>query len=101
MKNTSAENNKKADIKERLCHSLDIQPDIFPFGTLIEMRGRNSVTVRGGGSVSDYTDTHIRIKGRGADICIEGERLCCTSYCRGAATIDGKIRSVSFSEVDK
>jgi hypothetical protein len=101
MKKPDRDDKKRADIKERLCHSLDIQPDIFPFGTLIELRGRNLVTVRGAGAVSVYTDTQIRLACKDADICILGERLCCTSYRKGTAVIDGRILSVSFEEVQK
>ncbi len=98
MKNKGKENNGKASFKERLCHSLDIQPDIFPGETHIELRGRSSVCVKGAGRVSVYTDTEIRIEGRAADICVRGERLTCSAYRRGYAEIDGRIESVSFWE---
>ncbi len=101
MKSKGKDGNKKADIKERLCHSLDIQPDVFPYGTLIELRGRNAVCVRGAGSVSLYTDTEIRFVSREGEICVRGERLFCSAYRRGVATVDGKILSVSFEEVKK
>ena len=91
-------NQEKADIKERLCHALDISPDIFPNGTLIEIRGRNSVTVSGAGGVTVYTDTEIRFAIRGGEIRILGQRLCCASYHKGCAVVDGLIGSVSFEE---
>ena len=92
---------KRANIRERLCHSLDIQPDIFAGGTLIEIRGRNSVTVRGGGCITAYTDREIRIMSSRAEIRICGERLCCSAYCRSQAVIDGSICSISFEEVKR
>ena len=88
----------RVDIKERLCHALDIQPDVFPNESLVEIRGRNGVTVKGGGRFLTYTDTLIRI-GRGKTVLrIEGTRLCCTAYHVGAAVVDGLISSVSFEE---
>jgi len=101
MKNKGKEVNEKQTVKERLCRSLDIQPDIFPYGTLIELRGKESVCVRGAGSVSFYTDTEIRFVIRDGEICVRGERLFCSAYRRGVATVDGKILSVSFEEVQK
>lgn len=92
---------EKASIKERLCHSLDIQPDIFPRQTFIELRGRNSVTVRGCGRVKVYTDTEIKLSSAEGLVCIKGRRLCCTAYHKGAAVIDGFICSVSFEEVEQ
>ena len=92
---------QRASIKERLCHSLDIQPDVFPRQSFIEIRGRNSVTVRGCGRVKVYTDTEIKLTVGGGIVCIRGRRLCCTAYHRGAAVIDGEIQSVSFEEAGK
>lgn len=89
---------EKRDIKERLCHALDIQPDIFPRESLVEIRGRNSVTVRGGGKMLTYTDALIRIQAGKGILRIEGRRLCCTAYHVGTTVIDGRIDTVSFEE---
>ena len=89
---------EKRDIKERLCHALDIQPDIFPKESLVEMRGRNSVTVIGGGKMLTYTGALIRIQVGKGILRIEGRRLCCTAYHVGATVIDGRIDAVSFEE---
>lgn len=89
---------EKRDIKERLCHALDIQPDIFPSESFVEIRGRNAVTVKGGGKMLTYTDSLIRIcVGKGA-VRIEGVRLCCTAYHIGATVIDGRIDTVAFED---
>lgn len=90
------ERNEKRDLKERLCHALDIQPDVFPKESLVEIRGRNEVTVKGGGKMLTYTDVLIRMQvGKGV-LRIEGRRLCCTAYHVGATMIDGLIDTVSF-----
>ena len=91
----------KATVRERLCHTLDIQPDIFLGGTLVEIRGRNAVTVRGGGRITVYTEEEIRLLTREGAVSIRGRRLCCSSYCKGTVSVDGRISSVSFEEADK
>lgn len=85
-------------MRERLCHALDIQPDIFLGETLIELRGRNSLTVRGGGGITAYGEGEIRFKLRRGELSVKGERLACASFERGAAVVDGNIFSVSFEE---
>ena len=87
---------ERAGFKERLCHALDIQPDIFPRGTLVEIRGRNSVTVKGGGRITLYTEEEIRLVLSDGELCVRGKRLCCSAYCRGATVIDGYVSSVGF-----
>ncbi len=87
---------ERAGFKERLCHTLDIQPDIFPRGTFVEIRGRNSVTVKGGGRITLYTEEEIRLVLGEGELCVRGKRLCCSAYCRGATVIDGYVSSVDF-----
>lgn len=91
-------NSERQRVSEKLCRTLDIQPDIFPYGTLVELRGRSSVTVRGCGRVTEYTDNCISFAMKGGFLCIRGKRLSCASYCKGAAVVDGLIDSVSFEE---
>ena len=92
---------EKICFRERVCSLLDIQPDVFIGGTLIELRGRNSVTLRGCGRVTVYTDTEIRFFSREGEVCIRGQRLCCSSYCKDTAVVDGNIIGVSFEEVHR
>ena len=96
-----SKNDNKAGIKERLCHTLDIQPDIFPGGTLVEIRGRNSLTVKGGGRITAYTQSEIRLRLKDGELSVKGRRLCCSAYHRGAVVIDGLVDSVSFEEAEK
>ncbi len=86
-------------LRERLCHSFDISPDIFPRGTHIELRGRCSLTLHGCGIIKVYNSREVCFASAEGDICISGDRLCCSSYRRGVAVIDGRIDSVSFAEV--
>jgi hypothetical protein len=91
----------QASFSERLCRTLDIQPDILPYGTLIELRGRYSVTLRGCGRVIVYTDREISFATHKGTVCVRGSRLCCSSYCKGAAVVDGLIEGVFFEGVEK
>ena len=98
---TKKNKNSGADtprLRERLCHALDIKPDIFLGETLIELRGRNSLTVRGGGGITAYGDKEIRFKLKKGELSVRGERLACASFERGAAVVDGNIFSMSFEE---
>ena len=92
------EGREKAPLRERLCHALDIPPDVFPHQTHIDVRGRNCVTVKGCGRVTVYTDSEIRFAIADGEVCIRGERLCCCAYRKGEAVVDGCVRSVSFEE---
>lgn len=101
MKNNKQNKRNGRSLTERICHSFDIHPDVLPAETLIELRGKNSVSIKGAGRVSVYTDTEVRLLSKNGDICVRGKRLFCSAYRRGAVTIDGKIESVGFEEVKK
>ncbi len=88
-----------ADIKERLCSALDILPDTLGGSAVVEIRGRNFLSVREGGSILLYTPEKIRVNTKEGVLCIEGKRLACISYSPGAMGIDGHIDRVSFEEV--
>lgn len=90
---------KNERIRERVCKVFDISPDVFPRETLIEMRGRGAVTVKGGGAIRVYNDDVIKLAVRGGSLAIRGKGLCCSAYCHGSVTIEGKISSVSFEGV--
>ncbi len=90
--------NKNSDLKDRVRRALDIQPDVFPRETLIEIRGRGAVTVKGGGAIRVYNDDVIKLAVKGGAVCVKGEGLSCASYCRGAVTVEGKISAVGFEE---
>ena len=101
MKNHEQNEKRKAtkergDLRERLSRALDIPPDLFPGGSLVEIRGQNALCVRGGGRILYYTDEEIRVALRHAVLSVRGRRLVCTAYCQGALGIDGLIESVCF-----
>ena len=93
--NRSAE--ERESFGERLRERLDLVPDLWE-GGLVELRGRGSVTVRGGGRILLYTPQKIRISMPKGVLAICGERLLCTSYYQGAVGVDGRIDGIFFEE---
>lgn len=87
---------EKIYLRERVNRALDIPPDVFAGESLIELRGRNSVSIGGGGKILLYTPEEIRIELRRGCVCVVGQRLCCTSYHAGSVGIDGYICEIRF-----
>ena len=84
--------------RERMSRALDIPPDLWPSGTLIEIRGRGAMTVRGNGKILVYTPEEVCVElGQGV-VTVKGRRLVCTSYYLGALGIEGKIDEVTFGD---
>ena len=93
--NTAGE---KVSLRERMVKRLDIPPDLFPRTGLVELRGQNAVTVKGGGKILLYTPEEIRMGyGKGC-LSVRGRRLVCTSYYVGAVGIEGYISEISFED---
>lgn len=92
------EKKDRESFREKLYKNLDIEPDILPGGSTIELRGRNSMTVRGCGKILEYTPESIRLGLGDGELSICGARLICTSYRAGAVGIEGRIDNISFKE---
>ena len=103
MNNTKRKNAKegKLGFSERICRALDIEPDVLPRASLIEIRGRSAVTVSGGGKILDYTDEEIKLALKSGAVAIRGKRLVCASFCAGKVRIEGRIEGVSFEKYDE
>ena len=87
---------KKSDIQserktlaEIINTRLDIPPDILPHGSLIEIRGQNSLTLCGKSKILLYTPENIRLSLYRSTLSVEGERLVCTTYHKDSIEIDG------------
>ena len=88
----------RESLAERINKRLDISPDILPGGTLISIRGRESLSVSGSTGILLYSPTQIKLSLRRGMLSVSGCRLVCTSYNAEELSIDGKIDSVSFLE---
>lgn len=91
---------ERGTLSERICRALDIKPDAAFGGSLIEIRGRGSITVRGGGRILKYTENEIRLELRKSVLSVCGKRLVCITYYAGAVGIEGRIDSVCFIAPD-
>ena len=78
---------------------LDMPPDLFLGGSLIEIRGRGEMTVRGSGKILVYTPEQICVALADGMLSVKGQLLTCTSYYVGAIGIEGRIDEVSFGEI--
>ena len=82
--------------RERLSVALDMPSDVFPCSTHVEVRGRESVTVSGGGGIDLYTDSEVRVARADGVVVIRGKRLCCRAFRRGFVTVTGRIDVLEF-----
>ena len=84
--------------KEKMSRMLDVPPDLFPGGSVLEIRGRHAMTVRGNGKILVYTPEEVCVELGEGVLSVKGRRLICTSYYRGALGIEGKIDEVVFGD---
>ena len=89
---------EKISFRERLCKSLDLHPDVLERDTLIEIRDRYRVTVRGSCRILSYSPTDVRLKTRKGELSISGKRLFCSSYYCNFVEIEGEINDLSFKD---
>ena len=98
MANKRKKREDKADLKERLCTALDISPDLLPGGFSVDSRGREQVSISGGGQILLYTPQRVSVRVAKGRITVAGKRLCCVSYLAGAVDIQGHIDSVYLED---
>ena len=91
----------KPCFSERVSRALDIAPDILPGGTLIELRGRSAMTVRGSGRILCYTPRRICVELGGRVLSVCGRRLFCSAYHRGTLGVEGEILALSFCSFEE
>ena len=84
--------------RERMSRALDMPPDLIGQGSLVEIRGRGMMTVRGNGKIFVYTPDEISVALCDGVLTVHGRRLVCTSYYVGAIGIEGKIDEVIFDD---
>lgn len=85
--------------RERISRALDVPPDLLPGGSLLEIRGREAMTVRGSGKILVYTPEQVCVELGHGVLSVKGKRLVCTTYYLGALGIEGRIEMVSFEDL--
>lgn len=98
MANKRKNTGEKADLREKLCAALDISPDLLPHGFSVDIRGRNQVSISGGGQILLYTPERVSVRVADGKISVVGKRLCCVSYLAGAVDIQGYIEAVYLDD---
>ena len=92
---------ERVGMRERLCRSLDLAPDLLPGGSVIEVRDRHLLTLHGGGKILRYTPEEVCVAVRKGYLSVKGRRLFCNSYHIGAVCIEGEIDSLSFERAEE
>ena len=87
---------ERRTLAERLAIDCDIPPELLSGGCFIEIRGRNSVVLRGCRRILTYSETKVTLKMKKDIVEVFGKRLTCISYLAGAVSVEGFIDSVAF-----
>lgn len=61
-----------------------------------ELRGRNSIAVRGCSGIIGYSEDRISLRVNSGIMIVTGRCLVCDSYVNGAVIVSGVISSVAF-----
>ena len=97
MKRTKIERADRRDkLVARLVGDYDVPPELMHGGCFIEIRGRNSVVVRGCRKIIKYSTENIVLKMKRDLVEIAGKKLTCLTYFSGAVSVEGIIDSLSF-----
>ena len=92
---------ERRTLLEYLTVAGDIGGDSLAGDIYLEMRGRNSLLVKGCRRILQYSPVSIVLEVKKDTLTIEGKRLVCTSYHSGGIGIEGVIFSLSFNTEEK
>lgn len=87
---------ERRTLSERLAIDYDLPAELLSGGCFIEIRGRNSVVLRGCRRILTYSESKVTLKMKRDIAEVTGKRLTCTSYLAGAVSVEGFIDSVAF-----
>lgn len=97
MKRTKrGKNDKREAFVAKLVGDYDVPPELLSGGCFVEIRGRNSIIVRGCRKIVKYSTENIVLKMKRDLIEITGKKLTCLTYFSGAVSVEGVIDSLSF-----
>ena len=94
----SHESSKRCPLPEWLAVRLDIPADMLEGGLCVELRGRNTLLVRGCQRILHYRPELIKLQMKGAVLNVMGARLLCHSYLAGAVGVEGKVDGIFFED---
>lgn len=91
-------NDKKKEERRTLLECIsamgDIGGDSLAGDLYLEMRGRNSLLIKGCRRILAYSPECIKLKVKKDTLTINGKRLACTSYHSGSVGVEGAIFSL-------
>ena len=93
-------NEKKKEEKrtflEYLAIKEDINTDIMTGDVYMELRGRNSLLVKGCRRILGYSPDSVVLDLKKDKLTVKGKRLICTSFYNRSVSVEGVIISVAF-----
>lgn len=95
-----SKNKKKEDkrtILEYLAVMGDIGGDSLAGDIYLEMRGKNSLLVKGCRRILGYSPETVVLEVKNDKLTVRGKRLVCTSFHSGSVSVEGVILSLGFS----
>lgn len=88
----------RCPLPEWLAVRLDVPADMLEGGMCVELRGRNTLLVRGCQRILQYTPELLTFQMKGCVLKITGTRLVCHSYLAGAVGVEGRVDGICFDE---
>ena len=95
MKEKDRDGAVRRTVRDKIRHGLELD-DVLCASDMLEVRGRETLTVRGCRKILLYTAREIRLRLCEYVLVIKGEGLYCASYYAGAVRVDGEISSLEF-----
>ena len=95
-----SKNKKKEDkrtILEYLAVMGDIGGDSLAGDIYLEMRGKNSLLVKGCRRILGYSPETVVLEVKNDKLTVRRKRLVCTSFHSGSVSVEGVILSLGFS----
>ena len=90
---------ERQTITERLCQCMELPSDMAN-GSLIEIRGRGSVSICGCRKILHYSREKIELEGKDFDTVIIGKRLEFTGFGDKCAELCGLVDRIEFRRRD-
>ncbi len=87
---------EKRGFFEYLAVRADADGDSIAGDVYIEMRGKNSLLVKGCKRILGYSPEAVELEIKKDKLRVKGKRLVCTSFHSGSVSVEGVIDSLAF-----
>ena len=87
---------EKSGVLARVSRALDIAPDILSRECVVELRGRELISVHGAERILVYLPGEIRVQTPRGILSIAGSGLTFISYGSGSVGIEGRVDKLEF-----